>query len=528
MVTEAPVRAVNPAPAGRARRLGWAVTLVVVVATVLVRWQLIRGGAGLYSISNYDDGVYQAAADALVHGRWPYRDFVFLHPPGITLVLAPFAWWGRMTSDPTGWAAARVAFLALAGLNAGIVSRLARPLGLLPALVGGGVYAVWHAGAYSDHSTFLEPVGSTMLLVALLLLRGEGDGARGGWRPWAAGAALGAGAAVKIWGVVPLAVALVAVAVAAGRREALRLLAGAALAATAVCLPFLVAARGSMWRMVVIDQLTRAHAGGGPLQRLVSLTDTGAHLSARPVALQDAVALAIGVAAVVAAVLAWRQPAARLWAALLAVHAVVLLVSPSYFLHYAEFMAPPLALTAAAAAATLGGYRPGLRETGRVPAVGGPRSGRRPSASAVAGTLTVAVLAVIGVGSSRMTVGWTFPSTAANRVLPQAGCVVADAPSGLIAADRLSSSLEHGCPVAIDVTGATYDDRYARASEPGGGPMPRVANLRWQQYISAYLTSGVATVLVRPVGTDLSAATRRRLGRLPVLLRGRGFRILGR
>ena len=52
-----------------------------------------------------------------MNGLWPYRDFLFLHPPGIIVALLPFAGLGEFTSDPTGMLAARVAWL-LGGVNA--------------------------------------------------------------------------------------------------------------------------------------------------------------------------------------------------------------------------------------------------------------------------------------------------------------------------------------------------------------------------------------------------------------------------
>src|SRR3954464_7703888 len=66
-------------------------------------------GSGLRGILAYDDGVYFGAADALLSGRLPYRDFILLHPPGVLVVLAPFAALGRLTSDPVGLASARAA-----------------------------------------------------------------------------------------------------------------------------------------------------------------------------------------------------------------------------------------------------------------------------------------------------------------------------------------------------------------------------------------------------------------------------------
>src|SRR4051794_34211857 len=109
--------------------------LVVAVALLAaaVRLAAVVAGGGLRGLMGYDDGVYFAGADAMVSGRVPYRDFVLLPPPGILLALAPFAELGRLTSDSTGLAAARLAFIAVGALNAALVVRIASRFGVLAA-----------------------------------------------------------------------------------------------------------------------------------------------------------------------------------------------------------------------------------------------------------------------------------------------------------------------------------------------------------------------------------------------------------
>jgi hypothetical protein len=119
----------------------------------------------------YDDGVYYTAAAKLVFGDLPYRDFVLLHPPAITLALAPFAELGRLTSDREGMAVARVAFMLLGALNAALTARVASVLGRGAALVAGGFAAVWIHAAYVERTTLLEPLGTLALLTVLLLLQ---------------------------------------------------------------------------------------------------------------------------------------------------------------------------------------------------------------------------------------------------------------------------------------------------------------------------------------------------------------------
>ena len=83
-------------------------------------------GGGLGGIDDYDEGVYFAGAQALIAGRFPYRDFVLLHPPGILLVLTPFAALARVLSDHVAFEIARLAFMALGSLNAVLTAAVAR------------------------------------------------------------------------------------------------------------------------------------------------------------------------------------------------------------------------------------------------------------------------------------------------------------------------------------------------------------------------------------------------------------------
>src|SRR5207244_3369356 len=62
-----------------------------------------------------DDGVYLPPALRLLHGAFPYRDYAFVHPPGIAWLMTPLAFLGN-TRD--AMAAARVVTALVAGLNA--------------------------------------------------------------------------------------------------------------------------------------------------------------------------------------------------------------------------------------------------------------------------------------------------------------------------------------------------------------------------------------------------------------------------
>ena len=76
---------------------------------------------GLDSVLGYDDGVYFSATLGWLHGLIPYRDFILVHPPGILLVLSPFAWLASHTTDEIGFIASRIFFVIL-GFLCGMAS----------------------------------------------------------------------------------------------------------------------------------------------------------------------------------------------------------------------------------------------------------------------------------------------------------------------------------------------------------------------------------------------------------------------
>ncbi|MBO0776681.1 MAG: hypothetical protein J2P34_10220, partial [Actinobacteria bacterium] len=79
---------------------GWRnpITLAIAVTTVLAlalrAYQLSRPGY-LMGVIEYDDGTDFGSAIRLVNGALPYRDFIIVQPPGITLLMAPIALAGK-------------------------------------------------------------------------------------------------------------------------------------------------------------------------------------------------------------------------------------------------------------------------------------------------------------------------------------------------------------------------------------------------------------------------------------------------
>jgi hypothetical protein len=464
--------------------------MVVAVLALVARLAPVLRGGGLTGVLAYDDGVYYSASDALLSGRVPYRDYLLLHPPGITLALAPFAALGRLAGDAEGMAAARVAFMLVGTLSAVLVWRIASRVSPRAGLVAGLFYAVWQPAAAAERTTLLEPLVNLGLLGALALL-GPGAGRR---RIVAAGVVLGLAVAVKAWAVVPFLVLTLWLLRRSGWRTAVSYVGAGAAAAAAVCLPFLVLAGPRMLRMVVLDQLGRPNNGVPTVVRLASIE--GLRLSHRPVtaSLATTAVLVAVLGGLAVAALAWRRPATRVWAALLAGAVLTLLTSPSYFGHYGTFAAPALALLVGAGADTVLS-----RLAVRTPVV-------RPLAPAL-GLVVLAVLAahVVTHAEGRR----PPPESAMADQLAGARCVAADSAAALVAADVLSRDLEQGCPVVVDVTGLTYDqDRGDLRS--GSTPTARRHDPEWQRSVDRYLTGASAVLLDqwRSDGLDPKVLTR--------------------
>src|SRR4051812_35425466 len=88
-------------------RWKWALGLVAVAAWVLRVIPLTRGGGAFGYPIDYDEGVYFSASSLFFQGHWPYRDFVFVHPPGSVWLWGPAALAGSWLGADTGFTMAR-------------------------------------------------------------------------------------------------------------------------------------------------------------------------------------------------------------------------------------------------------------------------------------------------------------------------------------------------------------------------------------------------------------------------------------
>ena len=142
------------------------VNLVIAAVTVLALglrlFYLTRPGY-LLGVTEYDDGSYFGSAVRLVHGVLPYRDFVFVQPPGITLLMAPAALVSRVIGTDGGIAIARVLTMLAGAAGVAMTGLLVRHRGVLAALIACGVVAVYPDSVSSSHTLARRAVAGVVL-----------------------------------------------------------------------------------------------------------------------------------------------------------------------------------------------------------------------------------------------------------------------------------------------------------------------------------------------------------------------------
>jgi Glycosyltransferase family 87 len=494
----APGTGSRPAVAGRPSRRGFlpgATTTVIVVATLvglaLRLYQLSRSGY-LYGITEYDDGTDFGSAVRLIHGALPYRDFIMVQPPGITLLMAPVALATKAAGTVTGMAAGRV-ITALAGAAAvPVAGLLTRHRGLLAVIVTCGILAIYPDSLVASLTVLLEPWLVLFCLLGALAVF-DGDRLAGGRRLIWGGLAFGFAGAVKVWAILPV---LVILALAAHRpRQAARFAAGVAAGFLVPVLPFALLAPGTFYRSVIVAQLVRSDLVRIPLafrlQHMLGLTHAPPLLTPALVAAGAAVIVIIA-GLVVLGVRLTRQapPPLDLFATVTCALAVLAFLLPAdFYSHYSAFLAPFLALAIAL---------PVSRVLGALP-VAGPRARAALLLRRGAAVLAVVALTTLAVlqGFAESNMAAAIPATeisAAEHMIPPGACVFTDQVSYTIAINRFTSDVR-GCSDMVDGVGTDYALSGGHNGLTGAGSSPAVERLwmsafRHAQYLWLTASSG--------------------------------------
>jgi hypothetical protein len=532
-----------PSAPGRTTR-SRGVSLVIVVATLVALglrlYELSRPGY-LSGITEYDDGTDFGSAIRLVHGGVPYRDFIMVQPPGITLLMAPVALATKAAGTATGMVVARIV-TALAGAAAvPLGGLLVRHRGLLAVIVTCGTLAIFPDSLLAARTVLLEPWLVLFCLLGALAVFDK-DQLASRRRLFLGGLAFGFAGAVKVWAILPVLVILALTI--RRRRNPASYAAGVVIGFCVPVLPFALSAPSIFYRSVIIAQLIRSDVARIPqgyrLQQMLGLTHTNQLSTPTLVIIGLLVVAVIAAVSVIASRLAGAPPPLEAFALASCALVVASFLWPAdFYYHYAAFLTPFVALAIALpvsrllAALAAGSTPAPAADTARAagsgppPGTGPARSGpalttpppttpppttppqtgppqtrppqtrpprpgllrRRATlvqrSAVVVASVTMVVLAVLQTGSEAGEASQVPASeiTQAGRLIPAGACVATDQVSYTIAINRFVSSVP-GCSLMVDGVGTDYAlSGHNGLSNAGGTPAVE------EQWMSAFLAA---------------------------------------
>ncbi len=469
-----------------ARRWLTPVNVAIVVATAvglfLRLWQFGRPGS-LSGIVEYDDGPYVGGAVLLTHGILPYRDYIFVQPPGITVILSPLALLARigLISVPAVMSTGRVITALVSAAGIPLVGLLIRHRGVAAVTIACGLLAVYTDSIFAAHTVLLEPWLTLFCLVGALFVfdrdRLTADPKRLAW----GGVIFGCGGAVEGWAIVPV---LVIVMLCLPRlRQARRFVGGVAAGFLVPVLPFVLASPRGFYAGVITAQI-----GGrpnairvSPLYRFKQMTGLDfVHPWSGYVTVLIALVLAgtVIITMIIATLVSGRMPPPLDWFAVVtAAGVVIMFLSPSQFLyHFMGFLGPFLAMSLGLSLARCATVIHEVLPVGRLNWPGG--------------VLTAVMAPVIGVFAVLQTnalpnfSAWPVVSPTFERMIPAGACVLSDTSPALIMTSRLVST-KPGCLTLLDSMGADLELSHGLKPDTGAWRVPAVEEMWWRAFRNA-------------------------------------------
>jgi hypothetical protein len=447
----------GPLHAGRRRRPTTEFTIVAVITVVafgVYLWQLSVSE----STSFYDSGVYFAATLHFVSGVVPYKNFTFVNPPGIMLLMSPLAFLSRLIGDHNGYVAARVLTSFVTALNAGLLAWLVRRKGRVAMVVAGFGLALLPVALLVSSAVKLDPYSMLFVLLgAQIILSQDHDlGTISTRRLLVGGVLFGFAGDIKLWAVFPF-IALFICLLLRVRFRVLYAAGAAAIGFIVPSLPFFILAPHPFISQVFTVQLSQKYnpaVSQGTLWRLIDLTGFS-QTSIAPTSREAIIAFGVLVLIVIVA-FAWRQSHELVDLFLLlsaAITVCALLTAPVSNTYYAYFAAPfllgVLGVSLSRIGATVRKRMKGLRDANAI-----PRSLQWTS-------IVVGVALLVALTFSTTTSYKNFAASqgisdadlsAIGNLIPSDSCVVYDFVFYGIVTNRVQSN-QSDCPDVVDPYG---------------------------------------------------------------------------
>jgi alpha-1,2-mannosyltransferase len=481
------------------RRKGWLtpVSVAIGACTLLalaLRLFLLSRPGYLLGVTEYDDGPYFGSAVNLVHGFLPYRSFVLVQPPGITLLMVPSALLSKATGTATAMATGRVLTILASSAGVLLLGLLLRHRGLLTVIVGCGIVAVYPDSVSTARTILVEPWLVLFCLLGALALFDRDRLTTSGKRLFWGGVAFGFAGCVEVWAIFPVLVLVVMLLLRAPRiRRASVYVGGVAVGFLVPTLPFAALAPKRFYQSLYVAQVApRAGSTRVPLPArlsdmlgLVGIPPSWLPAHPRTLILTVTVVLILVVAVMI--VVAWvrlRQgPPPLEWFALASTAVIVVMFTwPDQFhYHFAAFLAPFFAMCIALPLSRLLealGQGQGQGTSG-LPAT--DRHQLWKPAAVVAG-LAVVVLAMFQASDeSHLQLRLAPIAPAVEKIIPKGACVATDQASYLLMANRFSPD-QSNCPHMLDGLGSDLGFSNGLKPGTGAGNVPAVQALWWDEF----------------------------------------------
>jgi hypothetical protein len=409
-------------------------------------------------LSFYDSGVYLAGSIHLVNGVLPYKDFTFVQPPGILLLMSPLAELSRVVTTHNAYVIARVISALVTAANVTFLALLVRRRGIVAMIICGASLALLPVASLESTSIKLEPYCLCLILAGSLVIfsKREEAGELSNRDLVVSGVLFGLAALVKLWALFPL-IALLICLWPSYRTRVLRLLAAATGTFVLLCLPFFLSSPRNFISQVFVEQIARKANFTDSMslvERLINLTGFP-YTAMSPTQVEAIVALSIVALVIVGAFLRRamdeRLDVFLLLSALITV--LALLIAPDSYNYYYYFSAPFLLGVFAISLSRLHAPMKKL-----VDGIGISKAIRR-------FTSWASIVAGLGLVISLLLYGTTFYSyymslwgqsesifPAISHQIPPGSCVVyLDSAAGLLA-NRFQTS-DPNCPKVVDPQG---------------------------------------------------------------------------
>lgn len=245
-----------------------AVLLLSTESILLLHQALYHGH--LRNFTGGDGGVYYAASLNLIHGILPYRNFVFLQPPAIMIILSPFALLADLTSTRMGFEAARLLVYLVEFANCILLLWIIRWLSPIRIAIGLGVMALSVDMLETSGSILLEPFLITFCLGGIALIFERDKLTLSKKRVFISGLLFGLGGATKAWAIVPVVVLLITV-LTSYRENIYQFSSGIVAGFGATVLPFILLCPRQLFDQVILTQAMRTREPPSTIGRLLDL-----------------------------------------------------------------------------------------------------------------------------------------------------------------------------------------------------------------------------------------------------------------